>query len=47
MNTKLPQVGHPTNHEQDLAVAIVLWIMLAGMCVLAANAWASGLMPIA
>ncbi len=32
--------GHPSTHEQDLAVAIVLWVMLAGICVVIANAWA-------
>ena len=32
--------GHPSAFEQDLAVAVVLWVMLAGVCVLIANAWA-------
>jgi hypothetical protein len=32
--------GHPTGLEQNLAVAVVLWVMLAGVCVLIANAWA-------
>lgn len=41
MNTK-----HPSNLEQDLSVAIVLWIMLAGICVLVANAWAAGVIPV-
>jgi hypothetical protein len=41
MPSNKPHVpGHPTNHEQDLAVAIVLWMMLAGVCVVIANAWA-------
>lgn len=35
--------GHPTSIEQDVAVAIVLWIMLAGVCVVVANAWAAGI----
>lgn len=35
--------GHPSSAEQDLAVAVVLWIMLAGICVVMANAWAAGL----
>lgn len=34
---------HPSNHEQDIAVAVVLWVMLAGFCVVAANAWATSL----
>jgi hypothetical protein len=32
--------GHPTFLEQNLAVAVVLWVMLAGVCVFIANAWA-------
>jgi hypothetical protein len=32
--------AHPSNLEQNLAVAVVLWVMLAGICVLIANAWA-------
>lgn len=38
---------HPSSLEQDLSVAIVLWIMLAGICVLVANAWAAGVIPAA
>lgn len=36
--------GHPTSLEQHLAVAVVLWMMLAGVCVLIANAWAMEMM---
>lgn len=36
--------GHPSSAEQDLAVVVVLWIMLAGICVVLANAWAANLM---
>jgi len=32
--------GHPSTVEQDIAVAVVLWLMLAGLCVILANAWA-------
>ncbi len=32
--------GHPSLLEQHLAVAVVLWIIVAGLAVLAANAWA-------
>jgi hypothetical protein len=32
---------HPSNHEHDIAVAVVLWVILAGFCVVAANAWAA------
>lgn len=35
---------HPTTLEHGLAVAIVLWVMLAGVCVVMANAWAAGLL---
>ena len=36
--------AHPSHLEQDLAVAIVLWLMLAGVCVLIAHAWAMEVM---
>gem|GEM_PF-6923606 len=36
--------GHPSATEQNLAVAIVLWVMLAGFCVVLANAWAMEVM---
>ena len=43
MNPKFVHIpAHPTPLEQDLSVAIVLWIMLAGICVFVANAWAAG-----
>jgi hypothetical protein len=38
MQTSTPQ--HPSAIEHSIAVAIVLWIIVAGLCVLAANAWA-------
>ncbi len=34
---------HPSSTEQDIAVAVVLWIILAGIAVVAANAWAAEL----
>jgi hypothetical protein len=34
---------HPTSLEQQIAVAIVLWIILAGVSVVVANAWAMGM----
>lgn len=39
-NTKAHFPGHSSVLEQNLAVAVVLWIMFAGICVLIANAWA-------
>jgi hypothetical protein len=45
MNSPLHKPGHPSAVEQDIAVAIVLWIMLGGICVLVANAWAAGVIP--
>jgi hypothetical protein len=38
--TKPHLPGHPTALEQNIAVAVVLWVMFAGVCVLIANAWA-------
>lgn len=32
--------AHASALEQNLAVAIVLWVMLAGICVVIVNAWA-------
>lgn len=34
------QPAHLSLHEQDLAVAIVTWLMLAGIMVVIANVWA-------
>ena len=31
---------HRDHDERRLAVAVIAWLMLAGVCVLAANAWA-------
>lgn len=30
-------------HEQTIAVAAILWLMVAGVCVVIANAWAMGI----
>lgn len=29
-----------SHEEQTLAVAVILWVMIAGACVVVANAWA-------
>lgn len=39
-NTKPHSPTHSTVLEQNVAVAVVLWMMFAGICVLIANAWA-------
>jgi hypothetical protein len=36
--------GPPTILEQNIALAIVLWIILAGIGVVVANAWAMGVL---
>jgi hypothetical protein len=44
MNSNMPHTpGHPTSTEHGIAVAVVLWIMLAGVLVVMANAWAMSL----
>lgn len=37
---------HPSNLEHTIALAVVVWLMLAGICVLAANAWAMSLIGV-
>ncbi len=34
--------GRRSREEQAFAVAVVLWLMIAGVCVVVANAWAMG-----
>ncbi len=34
------ELSHPSKVEQDIAVAITLWLMLAGFMIVMANAWA-------
>lgn len=42
--TPVQASGRSVPIDQNLAVALVLWIMLAGICVVLANAWAAGLL---
>lgn len=37
-------VEHPTGLEHGIVVAIILWLMLAGVAVFIANAWAAGVL---
>lgn len=32
---------HPSTKEQGIAVAIVVWVIFVGVCVVVANAWAA------
>lgn len=47
MKNPTPVPGHPSALERHIAVAIVLWVMLAGVCVVLANAWAAGMLQAA
>ena len=38
----IPHQPRKTQEEQTFAVAAILWAMVAGVCVVLANAWAMG-----
>jgi hypothetical protein len=38
--TPIHEPGHSNALEQNIAVAVVLWIMVAGIAVVVAHAWA-------
>ena len=46
MHTTQPRTAgeHPTTLEHNIAIIIVLWVILAGVCVVLANAWAASLL---
>jgi hypothetical protein len=43
MHTRTEQSDRRMHEAHVLSIAVALWFMVAGACVVAANAWAMGL----